>query len=185
MAFGDPHNYTAADGVGQLSERLSRLRHDINGCLSVIVGATEIMQMKPDAETAQKWLPRLAEQPARITQMMKEFSTSFERHASLLDQLSLLLPRLVKEAQKESIRQLMIMQREESDRLQAALAAARRATRQAAMARPFQEETVRQHAAEAARLEVELTLLRARALAGIQPPLDDHQREQLLRSCET
>ncbi len=183
MAFGDPHNYLAVGEFGQLSERLSRLRHDINGCLSVIIGATEIMQMKPDAETAAKWLPRIAQQPERITQMMKEFSTHFERHGTLMDQLSLLLPRLVKEDQKKSVHQFMLAQREEIERLQRDLAAARQAARQAALAQPFQESTVRQRAAEAARLETELTVLRARALANIAPSLDDHQREQLLRSC--
>jgi alkylation response protein AidB-like acyl-CoA dehydrogenase len=184
MAFGDPHNYLAVGKFGQLSERLSRLRHDINGCLSVIVGATEIMQMKPDPETARKWLPRIADQPARITQMMKEYSTHFEQHGTLMDQLSLLLPRLVKEDQKQSAKALMNSQQEAIGRLETELAAARKLAREAAVTQPLQEEAVRKHASEAARIEVELTLLRARVLASLQPPLDDHQREQLLRSCE-
>jgi len=184
MAFGDPPKYIAVGDFGQLSERLSRLRHDINGCLSVIVGGTEIMQMKPDAETAKKWLPRIAEQPARITQLLREFTSHFERHSVLMDQLSLVLPRLVKEEQKQSARQVLAAQQAEIDRVESALASTRQAAREAALARPFQEGALKEQASEAARLETELTLLRARALAAIQPPLDDHQREQLLLSCQ-
>lgn len=185
MAYGDPPKYIAVGDFGQLSERLSRLRHDINGCLSVVVGGTEIMQLKPDAETAKKWLPRISEQPARITQMLREFSAHFEQHGVLMDQLSLVLSRLVKEEQRQSARQLLAAQQAEIERLTADLAAARKAAREAALARPFQEAVLKEQAAKAARFETELTLLRARALAALQPPLDDHQREQLLLSCQS
>lgn len=184
MAIGEASKYIAPDGFGQISERLSRLRHDIHGCLSVIVGATEILQMKPDPETAKKWLPRIAEQPERIIRLLREFSACYERHGTVMDQLSLLIPRLVQEDQKQSARQALSEEQAGVAQLRAELEAARRAAREAAMAQPFEEDTFRQHATCAAMIEAELCVLRARALAGLQPPLDKQQRDNLLRSCQ-
>ncbi len=61
----------------ELNGKLSRMRHDINNALTVIIGTTEIIKHKPEA--AQRLLEGLAQQPGRITDSMKTFCTDFEQ----------------------------------------------------------------------------------------------------------
>lgn len=59
-----------------LNKQLSTMRHDINGFLTVIVAAAELVRLKPEA--AERWLKSLTEQPHRIKDSVAKFSTEFE-----------------------------------------------------------------------------------------------------------
>jgi hypothetical protein len=62
--------------LDELNRKLSTLRHDINGSLSLIVAAVEMIRFKP--QTAERMMATLAEQPARITAHVAKFTTEFE-----------------------------------------------------------------------------------------------------------
>lgn len=53
------------------------MRHDINGSLSLIVAAAEMIRLKP--ATAERMLATLAEQPSKITGLLAKFSSEFEQ----------------------------------------------------------------------------------------------------------
>jgi len=61
----------------ELNRKLSTLRHDINNNLSLIVAATELMKHKP--QVADRMMGTLAEQPNKIMEALKKFSTEFEQ----------------------------------------------------------------------------------------------------------
>ena len=63
--------------VGELNEKLSKMRHDINNNLALMMAAGELARLKPDL--TDKMLGRLIEQPAKITAQIKEFSAAFEK----------------------------------------------------------------------------------------------------------
>jgi hypothetical protein len=63
--------------VAELNQKLSAMRHDINNHLSLMMAAVEMIRLKP--EDAARRLATLAEQPARISRAMAEFSAAFEK----------------------------------------------------------------------------------------------------------
>jgi hypothetical protein len=69
-------SYTAHQIAG-LNKSLSRMRHDINGKLAIMLAAAELAKMKP--EMAAKMTDRIIEQPEEMKRIMREFSDEFER----------------------------------------------------------------------------------------------------------
>lgn len=67
----------SVDDIDALNKKLSAMRHDINNRLSMVMAAAELIRMKP--EMAPKMSNRLLTQPAKITELMKNFSAEFER----------------------------------------------------------------------------------------------------------
>jgi hypothetical protein len=65
------------DQVAELNQKLSKMRHDMNNNLAMMMAAAELVRLKP--ELADKMLGRLLEQPAKITAQVKEFSAEFEK----------------------------------------------------------------------------------------------------------
>ncbi len=63
--------------VGELNQKLSTMRHDVNGALAVIVATVELLRMKP--QEAGRFLASLGEQPSRIEACVKTFSADFEK----------------------------------------------------------------------------------------------------------
>lgn len=63
--------------IEALNQKLSRMRHDINGVLSVIQASAELARLSP--QRAADCLARLEEQPPRIVEAMRTFSAEFER----------------------------------------------------------------------------------------------------------
>jgi hypothetical protein len=61
--------------VRELHEKLSRMRHDVAGVLSVMVAATELIRLKP--ERAREMINMIAEQPQKITDCVAHFSSEF------------------------------------------------------------------------------------------------------------
>jgi hypothetical protein len=63
--------------IGAINAQLSKMRHDINNNLAVLVAALDLMRYKPEA--MEKWLANITEQPARITESIRAFSAEFEK----------------------------------------------------------------------------------------------------------
>jgi hypothetical protein len=63
--------------IAELNQKLSKMRHDINNNLAMMLAAAELAKLKPDM--APKMLDRLIEQPAKMTAQLKEFSAEFEK----------------------------------------------------------------------------------------------------------
>jgi hypothetical protein len=63
--------------LGELNRNLANMSHDVRNSLSLIVAATELIRQKP--AMAEKMLPRVAEQPAKISETIDKFRAEFER----------------------------------------------------------------------------------------------------------
>ncbi len=63
--------------VSELNRQLSAMRHDINNNLSLIMAAVELIRYKP--EMVDKMMGTMAEQPPKISELLKKFSAQFER----------------------------------------------------------------------------------------------------------
>ena len=72
----EPATLTAGE-IDELNKQLSTMRHDINNHLSLIMAAVELVRRKPEA--LERMAGTLVEQPAKISDVMQKFSTSFER----------------------------------------------------------------------------------------------------------
>lgn len=64
------------DQVRSLNEQLSKMRHDINNNLTVLVAAIDLIRYKPDS--LDKWLASIRDQPGHINSSLREFSRLFE-----------------------------------------------------------------------------------------------------------
>jgi Spy/CpxP family protein refolding chaperone len=81
--------------------------------------------------------------------------------------------------QRVSLRQAFEDQRDKARELEEHLRAAREELLNAGLASKFDEELIRQKAMAAARIEAELTVLRAKSLSKIRPPLTPEQVQKL------
>ena len=66
-----------ASEIGALNRSLSKMRHDVNGKLAIMLAGAELAKLKP--EMAARMIDRLIEQPAEITKFVREFSEEFEK----------------------------------------------------------------------------------------------------------
>jgi hypothetical protein len=67
----------SVEQVDELNRKLSKLRHDVNNNLSLMIAAVELIQFKP--EMAAKMMNTLVEQPSKITGAMGQFSEELEK----------------------------------------------------------------------------------------------------------
>lgn len=81
--------------------------------------------------------------------------------------------------QRASLRREFESQREPMRELEEQMRAARRELLEAGIAEKLDEKRIRKKARAVAKIEGELAVLRAKALANIQPPLSADQREKL------
>jgi Spy/CpxP family protein refolding chaperone len=102
------------------------------------------------------------------TGMAGRFGPAGERLLSVLTQ-----------DQKSSLRAAMEKQREKSRELEEQLRDARRELVTLGFSGKFDEAAIREKAMAAAKLEAELTVLRAKALSEMRPPLNAEQLEKL------
>ncbi len=63
--------------IEELNEKLSKTRHDVNNCLSLIVAAIELTRRKP--ELAARMTDTIAQQPDKIINELRDFSAEFEK----------------------------------------------------------------------------------------------------------
>jgi hypothetical protein len=66
----------SVEQIGELNQKLSTLRHDLNNSLSLIAATAELIRRRP-ATTEHMWAT-LHEQPRKITAAMAEFSRDME-----------------------------------------------------------------------------------------------------------
>lgn len=81
--------------------------------------------------------------------------------------------------QRDSLRAANEADREKTRDLEEKARDARKAVLDATLDKNFKEETVRQKLEAAAKLETELTLIRAKTLSKVAPPLSDEQIEKI------
>ena len=62
--------------IGELSRKLSTLRHDVNNNLALVVAASEIIRRKP--ESAERMWNGLVEKPQKIAEAVAQFSRDLE-----------------------------------------------------------------------------------------------------------
>jgi hypothetical protein len=60
-----------------LNQKLSKMRHDINNHLSLVVFAVEVLRTKP--EMLGRMTATLSDQPSKITADIAKFSAEFEQ----------------------------------------------------------------------------------------------------------
>jgi hypothetical protein len=63
--------------IDELNQMMSRLRHDVNNHLSLMVAALELVRYKPDM--AERMLDTISEQPPKISGAMTRFSEEVEK----------------------------------------------------------------------------------------------------------
>ena len=86
---------------------------------------------------------------------------------------------VLSEEQRASLREAMQAQREKMRELEEKLRDARKEIFEAGLKEKFEEDAVRQKAMAAAKLDAELTVLRAKAFSQIRPALSAEQLEKL------
>jgi hypothetical protein len=62
--------------IGELNEKLSLLRHDVNNQISLIMASVELIRRRP--EGTERLLGILVEQPHKISESVAQFSRDFE-----------------------------------------------------------------------------------------------------------
>ena len=60
----------------ELHQKLRDMRHDVNGRLSNIMAAAELIRLRP--ESMEERLKMLLDQPIKAADLLKEFSRAFE-----------------------------------------------------------------------------------------------------------
>lgn len=66
----------SAEQIGELNQKLSVMRHDVNNHLTKIIAALELMRLNPQA--AERRRNELVEQPAKIAELVTQFSRELE-----------------------------------------------------------------------------------------------------------
>jgi Spy/CpxP family protein refolding chaperone len=89
------------------------------------------------------------------------------------------LGRLLTDDQRQSLRDLMQSRRDQLQPLEKEMRTSRQALLSQITSGPFDENLVRQYAEQSARAESELTVIFAKALSQMQPPLSAQQIRQL------
>ena len=67
--------------VEDLTRHFSSFRHDVNGCLALVVAATELIRYNPDV--VKRMAQTLVEQPPKIAGKVREFVEQCERALGL------------------------------------------------------------------------------------------------------
>ncbi len=67
--------------IEELARHFSAFRHDVNGCLALVVAATELIRYNPDV--ARRMTTTLVEQPPKIAGKLREFIHCCERALGL------------------------------------------------------------------------------------------------------
>lgn len=67
----------SVEQIEDLNRRLSRLRHDVNNNLSLIIAAAEMVRFKPDF--LGRMMETLTQQTPKISEAIAQFSQEFEK----------------------------------------------------------------------------------------------------------
>jgi hypothetical protein len=63
--------------IAELNKKLSKMRHDINNHLALMVAAAELVKFKP--EMRERMVNTMADQAPKITTEVRDFSEAFEK----------------------------------------------------------------------------------------------------------
>lgn len=63
--------------IGELNQKLSTMRHNVNNNLALLVAALELIRRKPDL--AMKMVDSMAQQPDKMNEEIQRFSVEFEK----------------------------------------------------------------------------------------------------------
>jgi hypothetical protein len=66
----------SVEQIGELNQKLSAVRHDVNNHLTKIIAAIEIMRLNP--QSAERRWSELAEQPTKVAELVAQFSRELE-----------------------------------------------------------------------------------------------------------
>jgi len=86
---------------------------------------------------------------------------------------------ILTDEQRASLREAMDTLREKTNPLEGKLFQARKQLFEASLSPKFDEDSMRDKALQAAKLEAELTVLRAKAFSQVRPPLSQEQVEKV------
>jgi Spy/CpxP family protein refolding chaperone len=117
-----------------------------------------------------------SERPAAKRGEAAETPPAQGRSGAILERI---LTSVLTEEQRASLRQAMEKNQEKIRDIERRAREARRAMLETSLAEEFNESKVKEKALAAAKIEAELTVMRAKALAELQPPLTDEQRSRL------
>ena len=77
MALPNTPVTLTVEQIDSLNRALSRMRHDVNNQLALIVAAAELIRYNP--EMIQRMSATLVEQPPKITEEIAKFSAELEK----------------------------------------------------------------------------------------------------------
>jgi hypothetical protein len=77
MSSADGSVLLTAEQARELHKLLSHCRHEVNGCLSLIMSAMELAQLKPDSTP--RMIKTAMDQSKKVTEEVTKYSTEFER----------------------------------------------------------------------------------------------------------
>ena len=145
------------------------------------VGAlTVLAQPDPDARPQRRQNQPGENQPQRDRQFQPQGNGQFRPQAGVAGGVAMMsVMRVLTEEQRESMREVMQSQREKMQPIEEQLREARKEILTAGLGEKFNEDAVREKALKVAKLEAELTVLRAKALSQIKPALSPEQIAQI------
>jgi hypothetical protein len=77
MALPENPVTLTVEQITDLNQKLSMLRHDINGDLALVVAAAELIKLNPALK--EKMMATLLEQPPKIRERCDKFSAELEK----------------------------------------------------------------------------------------------------------
>lgn len=77
MGFPNQSVTLTVEQIAELRAKLSNLRHDVNNHLSLILGAAEVIRLKP--QLTERMTATLTEQPSKIMEALARFSGELEK----------------------------------------------------------------------------------------------------------
>lgn len=137
-------------------------------------------QSDSDARPPRRAARPEGDQPQPERQFQPPGGGQFRPQAGVMGGLAgLQVMRVLTEEQRQSMRDALQDQREKMQPIEQQLREARKDILAAGLGEKFDETAVREKALKIAKLEAELTVLRAKALSHIKPPLSAEQIEQI------
>jgi hypothetical protein len=77
MSSADGSVHLTAEQARELHKLLSECRHNVNNCVSLIMSAMELAQLKPDS--AEKMMRTATDQSKKVAEEVIRYSEEFER----------------------------------------------------------------------------------------------------------
>lgn len=135
----------------------------------ILISASSLLaQPKPENNTPKPPSPERGQFQQRLNSVVRRGDPMMERFASVLT-----------DEQKESFRKASEGQREKRQEIEEKLRDARKAILEASLAEKLDENLLRKKFMDAAKIDADLTVLRAKALSQVKPLLSKEQIEKL------